>query len=390
MGDLISFDRLTQLTHANPPRAALILGSGMGDVGGRLTHGSSVAYRDIPGLGDPTVVGHRGVLTLGTWAGQRVLLFQGRLHFYEGHGWESVTRTVQTAHALGARVLLLTNAAGGIHDALGPGSLMAIRDHIEWTRPNCWRSPAPLGLGPARVSPYSPRLLQLLQWAAQEMKLPLLQGVYANLTGPCYETPAEIRALKVWAADAVGMSTAREIQAGFDLGMECAAVSLITNKAAGLTAEKLDHREVLEVARATAERLAQLLETVLALLPQLGNSVENNPKVRVSLQPLRVSMGWVAEFNVLYEIDPDSPLLNDDNRGAFFSQDLLQFTHPRRNRLADVGWYPHGDLVEGAYKLRVYEGDFRGRLLHEFQTRSRLELVAELERVLEAVSDGKL
>ena len=110
----------------------------------------------------------------------------------------------------------------------------------------------------------------------------------------------------------------------------------------------------------------------------------------VLLQPLRVPMGWVAEYNVLYEIDPGSPFITDDNRGAFFSQDLLQFMHPRRSRLVDVGWYPHGDVAEGAYGLVVYEGDFRGRLIHEFRTRSRVELVSELERVMAAVSGGEL
>jgi|SRR5579862_3113004 len=108
------------------------------------------------------------------------------------------------------------------------------------------------------------------------------------------------------------------------------------------------------------------------------------------LQPLRVSTGWVVAFNRLFEVDPDSALITDDNRGKFFGQDLLQCTHPRRNRLVDVGWYPHGDVVEGTYRLVVYEGDFRGRLLHDFRTRLRLTLVAELERVFDAVSDGKL
>lgn len=112
--------------------------------------------------------------------------------------------------------------------------------------------------------------------------------------------------------------------------------------------------------------------------------------MNVLLQPLRVSMGWVAEYNMLYEIDPSSPIITDDNRGEFFSQDLLQFTHPRRNRLVDVGWYPHGDVADGAYGLVVYEADFRGRLLHEFCTRSRMELVSELERVMAAVSGGEL
>ena len=110
----------------------------------------------------------------------------------------------------------------------------------------------------------------------------------------------------------------------------------------------------------------------------------------VPLQPLRVSMGWVVEYNTLHEIDPDSPSLPDKERRLFFSQDLLQFHHPRYNRLVDVGWYPHGDLEAGAYGLVVYQGDFRGRLLHEYSSRSRAALVTELERVLSEVSEGRL
>jgi purine-nucleoside phosphorylase len=212
------------------------------------------------------VEGHRGRVSLGEWAGKRVLVFEGRLHYYEGHPWERVVLPVRTAASLGARVLLLTNAAGGIHEALGPGSLMAIRDHIEWTRPYAWRLPGPGGTGPARASPYAGRLLDLLARAAGPVGIELRQGIYAAVTGPCYETPAEIRALRACGAGAVGMSTAREIQAGCEAGMECAAVSCITNRAAGLSAGPLDHKEVLLTAAAQSERLVDLLGTFLRLL----------------------------------------------------------------------------------------------------------------------------
>jgi len=172
---------------------------------------------------------------------------------------------VQTAAFLGAKVLLLTDAAGGIHDALAPGSLMALTDHIEWTRPYCWRLPGPGGVGPERPSPYSRRLRRLLVQTARDLGLELQEGIYAAVTGPCYETPAEIRALQVWGADAVGMSTAREVQATFALGMECAAVSCITNRAAGLSSSPLNHEEVLATAAAQGERLGQLLEAFLTL-----------------------------------------------------------------------------------------------------------------------------
>jgi purine-nucleoside phosphorylase len=193
----------------------------------------------------------------------RVLVYQGRLHFYEGHAWDVVTRPVRVAAELGALVALLTNAAGGIADGLGPGSLMALRDHMEWTWPYWWRRPGPGGLGSDRPSPYSARLLELLSRAAAALGLELPRGVYASLLGPCYETPAEIRALKTWGADAVGMSTAREVQAAAEAGLECAAVSCITNRAAGLSAAPLSHAEVLATAAAASARLTDLIEAFL-------------------------------------------------------------------------------------------------------------------------------
>jgi purine-nucleoside phosphorylase len=263
MSDTPAFTAFTHVAQHQPPEVALVLGSGMGHLAGRLCVVARVPFHAVPGLAAPTVVGHGGCLTLGDWAGKRVLLFEGRLHYYEGHPWGNVVQPVQIAHDLGARVLLLTNAAGGIHDALGPGSLLAIRDHIEWTRPYCWRQPGPGALGPERRSPYSAPLRQQLLRAARSLGIEVHEGVYAAVTGPSYETPAEIRALKTWGADAVGMSTAREVQQGFGLGLECAAVSCITNKAAGLSAAPINHEEVLTTAKAQGERLANLLEQVL-------------------------------------------------------------------------------------------------------------------------------
>src|SRR5262249_13844270 len=160
------FDALAEAARVARPEVAFVLGSGMSDVARRLTGAQSVPFFAVPGLAATSVAGHNGHLTLGDWAGKRVLVFEGRLHYYEGHPWRGVTAPVQTAAFRGARVLFLTNAAGGIHDALQAGSLMAIRDHVEWTRPGCWKHPGPGALGPARPSPYSPRLLKLLSGAA--------------------------------------------------------------------------------------------------------------------------------------------------------------------------------------------------------------------------------
>jgi purine-nucleoside phosphorylase len=237
------------------PVAALVLGSGLGPAAGRVRVTHAVPFAAVPGLLAAAVAGHRGRLTLGEWAGRSVLIFEGRVHYYEGHSRQAVMAPARAAALLGARTLLLTNAAGGIRDDLGPGSLMAIRDHIEWTRPYCWRQP-----DPPHPSPYAPRLLRLLGEAASAAGVPLPVGVYAMVTGPCYETPAEIRALRACGADAVGMSTAPEAGAGAEAGMEVAAVSCITNRAAGLGGGPLNHEEVLTTAARQSERLADLLE----------------------------------------------------------------------------------------------------------------------------------
>jgi purine-nucleoside phosphorylase len=197
-------------------------------------------------------------MTLGEWAGRRVLAAEGRLHYYEGHSWDVVVRPIRLAAELGARMALLTNAAGGIRGDLGPGSLLPIRDHLEWNRPIPWRDPP-------RASPYAPRLVEAICRAGKAAGLTLSPGVYAAVSGPSYETPAEIRALRAAGADAVGMSTSREVLAGAEVGLECAAISLITNQAAGLAPAPLDHREVLAAASAAAERLGDLLEAVLRL-----------------------------------------------------------------------------------------------------------------------------
>ncbi|HZT82038.1 MAG TPA: purine-nucleoside phosphorylase [Gemmataceae bacterium] len=257
---ILTFAELLDHCRAAPPAAAIVLGSGMAPVAARLHAPRAVPFAAVPSLPPPTVAGHGGRLLLGGWYGRRVLVFEGRLHRYEGHPWADVVRPVHVARDLGAPVLLLTNAAGGIHPALGPGSLMAITDHIDWTRPYCWREPS------ARPSPYSPRLRDLFHTAARAAGIELHQGVYAALTGPCYETPAEIRALRAWGAAAVGMSTAREAQAAAELGLECAAVSCITNRAAGLGDGPLSHEEVLATGQALAGRLADLLGGLLCLL----------------------------------------------------------------------------------------------------------------------------
>jgi purine-nucleoside phosphorylase len=243
------YAELQALAQVRMPRVAFILGSGLSDLADHLLDAVELPFEAAPDLEASSVPGHRGVLLLGRWTGIPVLVFAGRLHHYEGHAWDRVVRPVQMARELGASILIATNAAGGIRDDLNSGDLLALQGHLDCTTPTWWRD-----LDLSRQSCCSSRLLDLL---------PLPRGVYAQVTGPCYETPAEIRALRTCRADAVGMSTGRELAAAHALGMECAAISCITNKAAGLGDGPLHHDEVLAVGRNVKSKLIAVLEALL-------------------------------------------------------------------------------------------------------------------------------
>ncbi|MBX9581965.1 MAG: purine-nucleoside phosphorylase [Gemmataceae bacterium] len=250
------FRVFAQTAQHHRPRVAVVLGSGLAGVAADFRETASVGFGDVPGLVPPTVHGHGGRLAVGNWDGVPAVLCSGRLHFYEGHRWDVVTETVRVVADLGAKVLILTNAAGGIHPALGPGTPMAIRSNLALLGKTDWRD---LAAGVGRPSPYSPRLIEPMQAHDAAAGRELLAGVYAAVTGPSYETPAEIRALKACGADAVGMSTAKEAEAAAALGLEVAGISCITNRAAGLSDGPLDHREVLDNARLAVGRLCGLL-----------------------------------------------------------------------------------------------------------------------------------
>ena len=236
--------RESVLTHA--PRTAIVLGSGLGDVHSHFREVGSIPFGEVPGLSATSVGGHSGKLALGDWSGVPALVFFGRVHHYEGHSRDSLTAPVQLAAELGVKRIVLTNAAGGIHPDLAPGSLMALRGHLALLDRDAWKQPH-------IATPYSESLVRRLQESG------LLAGVYAALTGPSYETPAEILALASMGADAVGMSTAREAEAAASLGLEVAALSCITNRAAGLSDTPLDHAEVLTIAKLAADRLGERL-----------------------------------------------------------------------------------------------------------------------------------
>jgi purine-nucleoside phosphorylase len=243
------------------PRLALVLGSGFGGVAAALRPEKAVAYSELPGFPPTAVGGHAGKLCIGELGGTTVLALNGRAHFYEGHAMEAVTFPVRTLAAFGITDLLLTNAAGGINPRFRPGDFMVLTDHLNLMGTNPLRGPAITGL-PRFVDltqTYDPALRALLHRAAKATKLRLREGVYAAVCGPTYETPAEVRAFARWGADAVGMSTVPEAMVARQCGLRVAAVSCITNLAAGLGGGTLSHAEVLEVGKRAGARASALL-----------------------------------------------------------------------------------------------------------------------------------
>ena len=250
------------------PTAAIVLGSGLGQFAGRLERAVRVPYAEIPHFPSPTVIGHSGELVAGTLAGRTVLVQSGRFHMYEGHPASLTALPVRVFARLGIGTLVLTNAAGGIRRSFGSGTVMLIADHINLTFRNSLFGAVLPGEArfPDMSDPYDPELRALARRVARERKVPLAEGVYAGLLGPSYETPAEIRMLERLGADAVGMSTVIEVITARAAGLRCLGFSAITNPAAGVTLQKLDHLEVMEVAYRIAGELAALIEGVVAEL----------------------------------------------------------------------------------------------------------------------------
>ncbi|MFA4080190.1 purine-nucleoside phosphorylase [Mycobacteroides salmoniphilum] len=240
---------------------AVVLGSGWAPAAAALgTPATSIAMAELPGFSPPSAAGHGGsVLSVPIGdTGERMLVLLGRIHAYEGHDLRHVVHPVRTACAAGARTIVLTNAAGGLHEDYAVGQPVLISDHLNLTA----RSPLVGAQFVDLVDAYAPRLRAL----AREIDDSLTEGVYAGLPGPHYETPAEIRMLRTLGADLVGMSTVHETIAARAAGAEVLGVSLVTNLAAGMTGESLNHEEVLAAGRASATRMGQLLSSVIGRL----------------------------------------------------------------------------------------------------------------------------
>jgi len=243
------------------PSLAIVLGSGFDAVADALERDAEVAYAKLPGFPPPGVRGHAGKALFGKLAGTPVLVLSGRAHYYEGHSMDGITFPILALAAFGIRALLLTNAAGGINRRFRVGDFMAVTDHINFMGVNPLRGPAAndevrfVDLTQA----YDPKLNRLLKRAAGEAKVTLHSGVYLAVSGPSYETPAEIRAFARLGADAVGMSTVPEAIVARQCGLRVAGISCITNLAAGMNQGTLSHLEVLESAERVKTLAAQLL-----------------------------------------------------------------------------------------------------------------------------------
>ena len=248
------------------PRVAIVLGSGLGRLADRVEKAERIPYAEIPGFHVPTVLGHKGELVAGTLGGVRVIMQSGRFHMYEGFSAQVSAMPTRVFATLGADTLIVTNAAGGIRRAFGPGTLMAISDHLNLTGRNPLEGEVLPGETrfPDMTVAYDAQLRALAHLVAIKQGTALMEGVYAALLGPTYETPAEIRMLERLGADAVGMSTAPETIVARARGMRVLGISTITNAAAGISHELMSHADVMDVANRVAEKLADLVAGVVA------------------------------------------------------------------------------------------------------------------------------
>ena len=261
---------------AHKPTLGIVLGSGLGDFADQVQDAVAIPYADIPHFPQSTVEGHSGRMVIGTIGGVAVAVMQGRVHAYEGYSMDEVTFPTRVLGLLGVTTLIVTNAAGGIRPDFSAGSIIGISDHINLTGTN-----AAMGSNEPRfgvlpnsglrffdmTTAYTPRLLTLAQQQAAAQGWTMQTGVYLAVLGPSYETPAEIRAFRVLGADLVGMSTVHEVIVARHMGMQVLGLSLVTNPAAGVTGEALNHLEVMEYGKQAAGRFSALL---LALVPKMA------------------------------------------------------------------------------------------------------------------------
>lgn len=272
------FDRVSKSVHsiwqktAFRPYVAIILGTGLGNLTKRVQKEATIPYEDIPYFPKSTVTSHEGRLVFGTLAGKRTVVMDGRFHFYEGYTLEQVTFPVRVLRQLGAKILIVSNAAGGLNLEFQKGDLVVISDHINLMGINPLVGPNDNRLGlrfPDMSAPYSHRLVSLAQKKAQEKGIPLRKGVYLAVSGPCLETRAEYRMMRNLGADLVGMSTVPEVIVGVHGGFEILGLSVVTDVCDPDHLKSLKIEEVIQVANAAGPKLDDLVESVVGELPHV-------------------------------------------------------------------------------------------------------------------------
>ena len=248
------------------PLVGMILGSGLGLLADEISNPIYVSYEDIPGFPVSTVPGHAGRFVFGELEGKKVMVMQGRFHYYEGYPIETLALPVRVMHMLGVTQMVVTNAAGGVNPSFQEGDMMLILDHINFAFNNPLIGPNLKALGPRfpdTSTAYSQRLIKVARQVAAERAILLREGVYQFMTGPTYETPAEVRMARGLGADAVGMSTVPEVHAAVHCGIEVLGISYISNLAAGITGKALSHAEVVETIESIKEKLIHLMRGIL-------------------------------------------------------------------------------------------------------------------------------
>jgi purine-nucleoside phosphorylase len=253
-----------------PIFVGIVLGSGLGELGDEIQDPVIIPYKEIPNFPVSTVPGHKGRLVIGTLEGKRVLCMQGRFHYYEGYGMDQVVFPIQTMKMLGIENLLLTNAAGCVNTAWKPGDLMVITDHIKLIAENPLRGPNPDALGERffdMSNAYDKKLCAFALACGEKLHLGLRKGVYQLFTGPAFETPAEVRFARICGADAVGMSTVPEAIAASHMRMRTLGISCMTNMAAGILDQPLDHKEVLETGERVKKSFTSLVRMIVREWP---------------------------------------------------------------------------------------------------------------------------
>lgn len=248
---------------SSKPKIGVVLGSGLGSFVKDVEVEMVIPYKDIPHFSAPTVEGHSGNLIFGKIEGKSIVILQGRNHFYEGHSMESVVHPTRTLALLGVETLILTNSAGGCGDGMMPGDFMVIEDHINLMGTNPLMGPNIKELGPRfpdMTEAYDRRLIEIMERVLQKQGTRYHKGVYCGVSGPTYETPSEVRYLKLIGGKAVGMSTVPETIAANHLGLRVSALSCITNLAAGISNQKLSHDEVTETAKRVESHFSSFLK----------------------------------------------------------------------------------------------------------------------------------